>query len=110
MVDVDGNVGLLGKIFGEQQFDKSDEMVANKFITENSQGLKFENYYDGYELLRRQDYFAAIKNQFYEGKYFNQNVSGGMIDMSGMFLGLGGGGFIVNAGTKGLSKLILIRK
>ena len=107
MVDIDGNVGLLGKIFGEQQFDKSDEVVANKFITENSQGLKFENYYDGDELLRYQDYFTATKNQFYEGKDFNQNVPGALIDVSGMFLGLGGGGFIANAGTKGLSKLIL---
>ncbi|WP_199906379.1 hemagglutinin repeat-containing protein [Campylobacter concisus] len=107
MVDIDGNVGLLGKIFGEQQFDKSDEVVANKFIAENSQGLKFENYYDGDELLRYQDYFTATKNQFYEGKDFNQNVPGALIDVSGMFLGLGGGGFIANAGTKGLSKLIL---
>ena len=107
MVDIDGNVGLLGKIFGEQQFDKSDEVVANKFIAENSQGLKFENYYDGDELLRYQDYFTATKNQFYDGKDFNQNVPRALIDVTGMFLGLGGGGFIANAGTKGLSKLIL---
>jgi hypothetical protein len=107
MVDVDENIGLIGKIFGKPQFDKNDEALANKFIIENSQGLKFENYYDGDELLRRQDYFTATKKQFYKGEDFNQNVPGALIDMSGMFLGAGGSGLIANVGTKGLSKLIL---
>ena len=89
MVDVDENIGFIGKIFGKPQFDKSDEALANKFIIENSQGLKFENYYDGDELLRRQDYFTATKKQFYKGKDFNQNTPGALIDMSGMFLGGG---------------------
>ena len=107
MVDADENIGFIGKIFGKPQFDKNDEALANKFIIENSQGLKFENYYDGDELLRRQDYFTATKKQFYKGEDFNQNTPGALIDMSGMFLGAGGSGFIANAGTKGLSKLIL---
>ncbi|WP_180997323.1 hypothetical protein [Campylobacter concisus] len=107
MVDADENIGLIGKIFGKTQFDKNDELLASKFINENSQGLKFENYYDGDELLRFQDYFTATNNQFYKGKDFNQNTPGALIDMSGMFLGAGGGGFIANAGTKGLSRLIL---
>lgn len=107
MVDANENIGLIGKIFGKTQFDKNDELLASKFINENSQGLKFENYYDGDELLRFQDYFTATNNQFYKGKDFNQNTPGALIDMSGMFLGAGGGGFIANAGTKGLSRLIL---
>jgi hypothetical protein len=68
MVDADGNIGLIDKIFGKPQFDKNDEALANKFIIENSQGLKFENYYDGDELLRRQDYFTARKNNFIKAK------------------------------------------
>lgn len=75
-------------------------------------GIKFndvslQSYYDGDELLRRQDYFTATKKQFYKSEDFNQNAPGALTDVSGMFLGLGGGGFIANAGTKGLSKLIL---
>ena len=50
-------------------------------INENSQGLKFENYYDGDELLRFQDYFTATNNQFYKGKDFNQNTPGALIDI-----------------------------
>ena len=107
MVDADENIGLIGKIFGKQQFSKNDDALASKFINKNSQGLKFENYNDGDELLRFQDYFTATNNQFYKGKDFNQNTPGALIDMPGMFLGAGGGGFIANAGTKGLSKLIL---
>ena len=106
-MDADENIGLIGKIFGKTQFDKNDELLASKFINENSQGLKFENYYGGDELLHFQDYFTATNNQFYKGKDFNQNTPGALIDMLGMFLGAGGGSFIANAGTKGLSRLIL---
>ena len=95
----------LVKCLVNHKFDKNDEVVAVKFITENSQGLKFENYYDGDELLRRQDYFTATKKQFYKGEDFNQNVPGALVDVSGMFLGLGGGGFIANAGTKDYQNL-----
>ena len=108
MVDADANIGLLDKLFGYQKFDEADINTAQNFIIKNSQNLVFANYLDGSELPNFQQFFTATPEQFYEDKDFNPNNPGALIDVSGLFFGTGvGGGLIANAGTKGLSKIIL---
>jgi len=71
---------------GLTNFSKSDILNGLMYLRQKSDGLTFLNYNDYEEFGYKQKLFSATDSQFYLGSNFHQEMQGGLVDMSAMFI------------------------
>ncbi|WP_228568926.1 hypothetical protein [Campylobacter sputorum] len=93
--------------FGKTDFNKDEINIAKSFIYQNSQGLKFTDYYK--ENFTPTDFFSATDEQFYNHNY-NPNTPQGLSDESFMFILMGRIGKFNKNSEKNIVNIITDKK